>query len=101
MFEVETGRLFAGIKRPLAESIQKLRPHFTEVNRAWRNLLASLPLARYQVEALAGLVLHANANELQGGKFAAYKGNITRQTRCLMEKEVPAEYAIAALTFYF
>lgn len=96
-----TGQLFSGIKRPVAEALGLLQPHYAEISSAWRNRMALLRIESRKIQALSRLTLEAHHALLGAGRFDDYRQALERQAGSLARQGVPVEHALGALAFFF
>ncbi|MBI4464286.1 MAG: histidine kinase dimerization/phosphoacceptor domain-containing protein, partial [Acidobacteria bacterium] len=95
-----TRQLFAGIKTPLMRALNLIRPHFAEIQTAWRKKLGIAGLTAEEVGALGPLTLEAQQENLQAGNFEAYRHELDGQAEVLQNKGLVGAHAIIALGLY-
>ena len=65
--------LLAGVERPVATIVERLRPHAADIRSSWRALLRDkLKLNASEVRTLAGLKIESQYKGLRTGETAAY-----------------------------
>lgn len=93
-------QLFSDLREPLRRALERLSPHFPEIQSAWRARLGHLIRRREEYEAVAVLALDRYQPQLSAGDFEAFTGDLERQGQALAGRGVAEEHAFLALALY-
>jgi signal transduction histidine kinase len=93
-------QLLSEVKAPSQKALALLKPHFAEIQAAWRKKLTSLGVKEDAWMVLAPLMLEAQRHNLQSGAFDAYRMELDRQGKILERSGVSEAETAAAFTLY-
>ncbi len=93
-------QLVTEIRTPVQRALDLLRPHFAEIQAAWRKRLASAGIGEEACKELWPLTLEAQHQKLEVGNLEAYWQELERQGQVLERSGLSEADTAAALGFY-
>lgn len=101
MKQLLVGKLIPSFSQSFAYRLELLAPHVAEIKTGWRRLLDRLAPGRSEWQALTKLDIDNLYQTLRSGDFQGYKLALERQGQALARSDLPEEYAIASLGYFF
>ena len=93
-------QLLSEIRGPVQTAMKLIRPHFADIQAAWRKRLSSAGISDDACKLLLPLTLEAQAENLKHGNLEAYRQELERQGQVLERSGVSEAYAASAVGFY-